>query len=153
MARQKEKVYQYDKNGKFIKEWESQTEVRNKYYSDAIGKYPIFRKDSKGSKITSKNISILPDETLISSERIGRIGVMEFLKRYNNPYINRSIRSGKYAKSRINVYDLDNNKIAEFKDIDIASKITGEPYNTIYNRVSTKTYANNGLRYEAITTK
>ena len=150
MGKEKVKVYQYNKDGKFIKEWDSQTELRSKYYSKNKGKYPIFRKDFRPKDLVEFNISILPDETLVSDEKIGRIGILKFIKRYENSYINRQARSGKYSDNRINIYDLDNNKIAEFKDIDICSKLTGQTYNKVYNKLCRGVHGHDGLRYEAI---
>jgi hypothetical protein len=150
MARLKEKVYQYDQEGKFIKEWSSQSSVRAYYYSDKRGKYPIFRNDLKGAARLRSGLSFLPDGTIVTRKKIGKTGVMIYMRRYNNPYVERCLRHSEHVDSIIEVYNLDNEKIAEFKDVDIASKMTGRSYSSIHSKVNSESHGRDGLKYKLI---
>lgn len=121
MPRAKQKVYQYNSNGKFLKEFESQSEVRKIYFSEVKGKRPIMR---------NGKYEILPDNTVISHLRLGREIVKNIIKYNNNPYLNIG-----YKNDPIKVLNLNKKVIARFASINIASKLTNISMNTIYSQV------------------
>ncbi len=122
-GRTKQKVYQYNLFGKFIQTYESISRLRSVYFSDDNGKRPIFT--------GNKNYRILDDNTIISTKKLGRMGIREVIKRENSPYLN----LGQNIKE-IEVYNLNNVLVATFASAYIASKITNIPYGTIENRVN-----------------
>ena len=65
------KVYQYDKNFKYLRSYESQSEIFNKYFD---GK--------KGELFHNKEYRELPDGTFVSDYRIGRAGLNYWSKIY-----------------------------------------------------------------------
>ena len=120
-GRKKLKIYQYNLSGKFIQTYESISRLRQVYFSDDNGKRPIFR---------NKNYAVLSDNTIISTNKIGREGVREIIKRINNPYLTLGNKI-----QEIEVYNLDSIKIATFASINIASKITNISNTTLHHRL------------------
>jgi hypothetical protein len=124
-GRTKQKVYQYEYNtyGKFIKSYDSISEVRRIYFFKDSGKRPLLANNT--------SYKILSDNTIISKERIGREGVVNIIKRENNKYIN----LGNLIKP-VKVYNLDNKLIAEFISPTLTSKIMNIPLPTLYHKLN-----------------
>ena len=74
-GRPKQKVYQYDSKGKYIKTWECKRDVIREYYPNDKGIRPLL--DRNITEVLKK------DNTVISLSKIGRVGTLEFLKRKN----------------------------------------------------------------------
>jgi hypothetical protein len=119
------KTYQYTTEGVFLQEYASESEVRSKYYSERKGKKPLFTRITNYTKI---EYHLLPDNTYLFKERIGRVGVRSFNKRLNDEFIKLS----SYNKA-VKVYNLDNKEIARFVNMTIASKMTNIPIGTIHH--------------------
>jgi hypothetical protein len=129
-GRPKQKRYQYDESGKFIKVYESEADCRKEYYNYSKGKYPFFR---KSKEVFSLDYHILPDNTFLFKERVGRDGVRELKKRLTDDFINL-----KEDKPLIRCLNRDNKVIATFKDIYIANKLTKIPVGIIYHSLNRK---------------
>lgn len=118
-GREKQKVYEYSKKGKYLKTHESMSEFATLYgYSKnifAVGRY--------------NGIIELDHGRIASLDRIGRVGVLEFQKRKASPYVGKgkNIAEGRlWSEGRdgeIEVYDLDGDKIATFKNLFVAKKM------------------------------
>lgn len=121
-GREKIKIFEYSKDGKFLKEYESISELRNKYFSNDRGKRPLIRKNE---------YSTLPNGNYISTYRLGRDKIEFLNRRSKSKFINI-----KKSNSIIECYNLDNIKIATFVDINIASKLTNIPLTTIYHQLN-----------------
>ena len=124
-GRPKNRVYQYDKDGMFLQTFECENDIRKKYYQTDKGKRPLFTNTTKYVNI---KYHILPDETLLFKERIGRTGVKEFNKRLNDEFLKLSTKN-----KTVRVFNLDNKEIARFINMNIASKMTGIPIGTIHH--------------------
>jgi hypothetical protein len=127
-GRPKVKRFEYDSNGKYIKEYDCENDVRKSHYPNDIGKRPLFT-----NKQLIHNYHILPNGNFVTKERIGRKGIIEIQKRLNNDFI-----KIKNNDKNINVYNLDNKIIATFANIQIASKLSNIPIGTIHHQLNTK---------------
>lgn len=121
-GRPKQEVFQYDADGKYIRKYNSQSEVREKYFSDDLGKRPLFNVVTPYQE--------MPDGTYIAPYRIGRDKLREAIRLYNCPYCKKHV-----AHRPVYVYNLIGEKIAEFSNIRVASLMTGIDYATITHRV------------------
>ena len=110
------KCYHYEANGDYLGEFKSIEMARQMYYSCHAGKYPMF--------VKHENIHIFPDQSIVSKRRIGRDAVVRFLKFENNPF-----RSS--DRSKIEIFDIEFNKIAEFSNKKTCSILTGLTMNQI----------------------
>lgn len=124
-GREKVKCYEYSQTGKYLCEYESIQEVRAKYYKNDIGKRPLFRDDSGYFKT--------PVNTFIANHRIGRHKLMQLEKIKNCPFC--TYRNGVQDKP-FEVFNLKNEKVAEFKDIHTASLLLNISYKTIWCRLN-----------------
>tara|TARA_R110000744_G_scaffold344063_3_gene449310 strand:+ start:92 stop:529 length:438 start_codon:yes stop_codon:yes gene_type:complete len=140
-GRPKQKVYQYDSKGKYIKTWDCKRDVIREYYPNDKGLRPLL---SRNPTETLKR-----DSTVISLSKIGRIGTLEFLKRKNNPYVDRSAGGGAVSDKGVEVYNLDNDMIASFKDWDIASKMMKIGKGSLWGKIQeTSGFDTNGLLFK-----
>lgn len=120
----KQKQYQYSKDGKFLKEYESLSSVNEKY------------KLTKGNFYSGRNYRRMDDNTWICSERLGRNAIIKLERIYNCPFCSKKDRSS--MKKPLEVYNLLGEKIAEFSSGYIFNKMTGLPLGTISNRANSK---------------
>ena len=105
----KQKIYQYDTNGKFLKTYESKSELLKSYSM------------TKGNLFGGKEYRRLPDNTYVTFKRIGRDRIVNLVRIDNCPYCHKSD-----PRSRtVEVYNLRNEKIAEFDSISTCAKMTG----------------------------
>lgn len=111
-GRAKEKCYQYNKEGKFLKEWESQSSLVNSYNITKGNFY-----NTKGYKVLSDNTYVFPNRS--SKRNIARIHKIENCKFCNIKPDSR--------QRVVEVYNLLNEKIAEFTSLAALEKLTGIP--------------------------
>ncbi len=112
------KLYQYDEKGAFIRAYETQMEVFNKYYD---GK--------KGELFLGKDFRELPDGTYICTYQIGRKLVKEIK-------IDKNIFCSKRIDDKpVSVYNLRGEKIATFANIRACTEMVKLDYTTIQNRL------------------
>jgi hypothetical protein len=137
-GRPKQRVFQYNENGKFLKYWDCKNDFRKEYFPADIGIRPLF---------TEGDIMVMEDNTIASISRIGRVGVKAFLKRYRSPYVDRKWLHGTFDNKKVVAYNLDNEKIAEFKDWDFACKLMNISRNTLNSRIRNgSTHGRDGLK-------
>lgn len=129
-GRPKQKSYQYDSNGKFIREFESIKEVQNIFYPNTKGIKNVFLNYTGNRKYERESI-LLTSGDLLTKTRIGRDAVKKEIKKIKSPFTNVS-----NSEKVIEVYNLDNQKIAEFKGFYVLTKMikTISPA-TIYNQL------------------
>lgn len=132
-GRPKNKVYHYTEDGKFIKVFNCENDVKREYYPNT--NRPLFvrqssNKDGKKYYYNYETIQLL-DNTIISKIRIGREGVRDFIKKSKSPFTN--IQDNERI---IEAYNLDNKVIATFKGLHVASKMTNIPASTIHHQVT-----------------
>ena len=117
------KLFQYDVNCKYLKSFDSLTDVRSHYFNDA--KYPLFV-DSQ------KEIEKLPDSTIICKYRIGRDNLLKLLNRINNPFI---IKDDRTNNNEIEILNIDKVVIATFYNVSIAAKMLGICSSNIHSMI------------------
>lgn len=128
------KLYQYDAEFKYLRSYETQSEVFDKYYD---GK--------KGELFRGKEYKELPDGTYIAAYRIGRTGLAYWTRVYNCVYCSKNITDKPFS-----AYNHEGNKVASFANSRVFTAMTGIPSTTVVNALTTlkgKT-AHNGLVYK-----
>lgn len=130
-GRPKQKRYQYDRNGRFIREFESESDCRREYYSNITGKYPMFNRN--GVKF-DREYHILPDDTFLFKERVGRVGVRDLKRRLDS----KEFLNINFKEPRIKCLNLDNKVVATFANINIAHKMTNIPIGTIWHSLKAR---------------
>jgi hypothetical protein len=114
------KIFQYSNEGKYIKTFNSISEIHREYFNDS--KYPFF--------VGVQNIlEKLPDNTIICKERLGRDKIKAILRRLSNPFILKDDRSN---SNEIEVLNVDKIVIATFFNISMASKLLNISANSIH---------------------
>ena len=124
-GRKRQKVYQYDKEGKFIRSYETIADARKEFYNDVNGVYPMFRDGA--------DYHILPDDTVLVKERIGREGIVHMLNVINNPLV--------YEEDDVKpftIYNISGEPVASFINIKAATVLTDMTYQQIYNHLNYK---------------
>lgn len=112
------KTYQYDKDGKRLKVFNSMQEVRDKYYKGA--KYPMFK------SIKDPTMHKLPDGTFLFKSPTYRNEIKNKIRRFNNNLI-----VGENKHKPIEVINIDGVKVAEFYNESMASKLMSISRNKI----------------------
>jgi len=125
-GRERIKVYQYDHNGKYIRSYETIAEARDDHYADVNGVYPMFRDNA--------TYHLLPNNTILFKERTYRDQVVRTLRRIANPLV---IKNDKDIKPFV-VYNIDNEPIATFVNINTAVILTGMSYASIMSMLTKK---------------
>ena len=118
-GRKKIGIYHYTEKGKFIRSYDSCSELREIWYDGT--KFPLFTK----SNIYHR----LPNGDLIFKERVGRQKVIFYHEVDINIYTNRSNTLG--VNKPVACYDLLGREIGRFRNIVDASTMTGYNYGTI----------------------
>lgn len=113
------KIYQYDKDFKYMRSYESQVEIFNKYYD---GK--------KGELFRNKEYKELPDGTYVATYRIGRDGLKYWSKIYNSVYCSKNITDKPFS-----AYNYLGEKVATFANVRVYSAITNQNSNIIQCRL------------------
>lgn len=121
-GKEKIKIYHYDKNGKFLKEFDSIASLRKTYFSEDKGKRPLLV-----NRRSVYNYDILPDGTFYANWRIGRERLLKYEKIINSKYCFNNTTTDK----KVAVYNLLGEKIAVCANIYLTSLLTKEPYSTI----------------------
>jgi len=142
-GRAKQKVYQYAADGRYIQSWSSVSLLTRAYYPKDISMRPLFA--------TNEIRQMSEDSTVVSRTRIGKAGVINFLKRKSNPYVDRHKGGGFISGKPVEVYDLDDKLIASFSDADIAAKMLKMSASLIYSRFHTPPrHGRDGLMFKLI---
>ena len=125
-GREKIRCYKYDKTGKYIQKYDAISEVRNEYYNEIAGKFPLFRNND--------NIHLLPDDTVLFKARVGKSNAVKGWHIMHNPLK----LSKRDLGQAVEMYNIDDVKIAEFKSIGIASKLLGIQDSLIRSKLNRK---------------
>lgn len=130
MGKPKKQVFEYDKDGVFIKKYESLTELRNEYYSEDVGVRPIFNK-----KILGFDFHITPKNTIILSDRPYRENIKFLYRVYSSELCNTN--KNKNSNKPIQMFNLKNEFIAEFSNMVMAKILLKDKFNfaTIYSQL------------------
>lgn len=120
-GRLKQKQYQYSKEGKFLREFESLSEVVG-YYN--LKKGLFYQNEDK--------VKRMDDNTWICQNRIGREAIVKLEKIYNCPYCT----SDWSTQKPIEIYNLLGKKLAEFNSFATFEKMTGIPRTTALCRAN-----------------
>lgn len=116
--RSKQKVFLYGKTGCFIREFQSETDASVYYYNN---KRALFQYNSH---------HLISDSCILLKERIGRDAVKKLFRKINSPFI--TTRSD---DKLIECLNLNNEVIATYKGLHIASLLSNVPKPTIFNQL------------------
>ena len=124
-GREKIKVYEYSINGKFIKKYETMTEMFNVHYNGK--KRPLF--EDKKYNTHLGNCHKLPNGNFLSYEKLGRDKICRI-----NTIANSSISNLRYNENdkEFGLFDLRNRCLAKFNNVTIASTLLNIPNSLIY---------------------
>jgi hypothetical protein len=120
-GRPKIEVYQYDKDGKFIKRWDCINDVRQVYYEGT--RHPMF--------LQNRPYHVLPDETMLVKERIGRKEVFRLYERINNPLV-----VPEHKLKPVEILNIDGHVVAAFANIKVLLTLTDIKPATVYNHLT-----------------
>ena len=131
-GRDRIEAFEYDSSAsnryRFIQKFNSLSEVKSKYYSDVIGNYPLFRNNDE--------YHVLPNGNILTKDRTGRKGIARILAFERSPYVN--MRINKFDDKKVECFNLLGEKMCEFKNVSVASKVTGMSISLIYSRLKMK---------------
>jgi hypothetical protein len=116
-GRPKKRVYEYDRNGKFLRTYDSQQEVFDAYYEGK--KRPLIRE--------GKEFAVTPAGTYVSNYRIGR----EKLRVLNRIENSKYVAQANEKRVPEDCYNLAGERIASFRSVCMASRLTGISLKTI----------------------
>ena len=119
----KQKQYQYNPDGSFVRDYESKSKVCDEYGL------------KKGNFYNSLNYRKLSDGTYIVPKRVGRQAIVKIHKIENCKFCNTN--TTKRSKP-VEVYNLLGEKLAEFTNIGIMEKMTNLDGATIHNQANSK---------------
>lgn len=126
-GRAKQPTYQYSAEGKFLKKWESQADVRAYYFKSDTSKRPFYYNSKEGKY--NAQYQQLPDGTYISNYKIGRDNLLKQLRVDNCIFCKHDVR-----EKVIEVFNLLNEKVAEFSSLKVANLLTGVDEATLHSR-------------------
>lgn len=138
MGRANKLVFEYNLEGKYIRRWNSENDFRNNYYSDDLGKRPIFVDEIKGFKY-----HITHNETIALLERPGRDFIKLMVRIYKSDLCN--FYENKGSEKPIQMFNLKDELLAEFGSIVIAEKLTNIPRETIGSQLKRGNKKTKGL--------
>lgn len=124
-GREKIKVYQFDLKNRKQKTWDCMQEVKDFYYNGR--KYPMF--------VINPDYHKLPDGTYVTKKKFNRKELESLIKKTESVYVCLLKENKKTQNNELEVFNLNNEKIAEFKNIKIAAKLTNVPYGTIQSQL------------------
>ncbi len=127
-GRPKVKCYEYNPDGMYLQEYESIAEVRDKYFPEDKGIRPLF-------KTGTKDYFKLDNGNFIANYKIGKENLRRLERVRNCVYCN---NNGNIKDKQIEVFNLKGEKIAEFKNVYIASRICNIPHSTLSQRLNPK---------------
>ena len=139
MGRPNKFVYEYDFNGKYLRKWNSENDFRKHYYTDDIGKRPLFVDDVKGIYY-----HITHNDTIALAERPGRDFILFMLRVHNSELCN--FKNTESSSMPILMFNLRDEQLAEFSNLRIAEFLLNIPRETIYSQLSRGNKKTNGLK-------
>jgi hypothetical protein len=121
-------LYQYSSEGKYLKCFNSCSELRAVYYSDIAGKFPLMR----GKRWELFEYEQLPDGTFYSTYRLGKKNLLRCERIFKSKFCVNTSSSDK----EVEVFNLNHEKIGEFKNKYIADLLTGISHNKISHDIN-----------------
>ena len=115
------KIHQYDFKNNIQKTWDSLQEINDCYYNGI--KYSLFVKGNIYHK--------LPDNTYITKKLYKAHDLNKLITTSESIYVKLSKETKRTKNKEIEVFNLNNEKIAEFKNVRIAAELTSIPSRTI----------------------
>lgn len=137
----KQKVYQYDLEGKFIKTFESIKELQITLFPGVKGIKNPFLSYNNGKKYVKSQVLI--NNNILSLNKIGKSQVIKEFKKVNSPYIS-SVKDNK----TVQCLNLNNEIIAEFKNAHFASLLTGIDRTTIFHQLKSGKFSKKDLFFK-----
>lgn len=125
-GRPKIKVYEYQKDGKFVKAYDCINDARREYWPNDRGQRPLFKNGTYVYDFVK-----LPNGNILLQNRMYRDHIKKMIKRSESPWIDES-NDNRY----IQVLNMDGEQIATFKNIRIAGKMTNISDKTIYQSLN-----------------
>lgn len=119
-GRPKTPMYEYTREGNFVKKYESKQEVFDLYYEGK--KRPL-------CNARKFNFAELPNDNLLFEKRIYRDDIVNLLKALSSKFVTNE------KSEPIAAYNLLGEKVASFRSLYMASLITGIPISTIRNHL------------------
>ena len=145
LCKKPKKIYEYNKNGKFIKEYSSLNEANEN--SD------LFPKNKKSTNWSLDNnwkglkFKKTPLDTYLFYNRIGRVGVLSLIKKINSKYNLGDKRLNKIKP--VVMYNLDGEIIAIFRNSGIGDKIMKNmTERSVSQKINNKCSSKNGDNYK-----
>ena len=123
-GREKQRLFLYDSNGKYLRQYNSHSELRNDYFPNEENKRPLFN----SKKWKHFKYDVLEDGCFYSNYRIGRENLLKFERITNSKFC---FNNAKHDKP-VEVFNLMHEKIGEFKSLYFAHLLTGEPLSNIH---------------------
>ncbi|MCE4064318.1 hypothetical protein LXM63_04375 [Chryseobacterium gleum] len=124
MGRPNKYVFEYDFNGKYIRKWNSESDFRKHYYTEDIGKRPLFIDSVNGI-----HYHITHHDTIALVERPGRDFILFMLRVHNSPLCN--FKNNEGSSRPIQMFNLKDELLAEFSSLRIAEYLLNIPRGTI----------------------
>lgn len=121
-GRPKIPVFQYNKDGRFIQKWNCMNDVRREYYGEA--QQPMF--------VQNRPYHVLPDNTMLVKERVGRKEIFRLYERINNPLI-----VPEHRLKPLEILNIDGDVVAAFANIKVLLTLTNIKPSTVYNHLNT----------------
>lgn len=138
MGRPNKFVFEYDFNGKYLRKWNSESDFRKHYYTDDLGKRPLFKESIRGIYY-----HITHNDTIALIERPGRDFILFMLRVHNSLLCN--FNNNEYSSRPIQMFNLKDELLAEFSNFRIAEYLLNIPRGTIYSQLQRGSKKTKGL--------
>ena len=142
---EKQKLYLYNADGAFNKEYESKASFLRDCFPNDKSKRPLFR-EQNGFR-SKNNYEKLFNGNFIASWKIGRENIRKFETIANCPFCQKQNKD-----KVIIVYNMLNEEIAKFKNLDTATRLSGIDRCTIHSQCNrsknVKIITKTGLRFK-----
>ena len=130
MGREKIKIYEYTKEGNYIRMYSDMSECRKLCFSEIKGKVPILRFKNLGIKY-----GFTKDDNFLFKQRVNRDDVVFLNRVIESEYCSNIITKDQKI---VQVYNLERILLLEARNINVLSKITNINKSTIYRQLNYK---------------
>lgn len=128
MGRPKKFVFEYDLKGKYLRKWDSENDFRKHYYTEDLGKRPLFVDEVKGICY-----HVTHNDTIALIERPGRDFILFMLRVHNSVLCN--FKKNKGSSRPIQMFNLKDELLAEFSSLRIAEHLLNISRETISDQL------------------
>ena len=130
MGREKIKIYEYAKEGNYIRMYSDMSECRKLCFSEIKGKVPILRFKNLGIEY-----GITKNNNFLFKQRVNRDDIVFLNRVIESEYCSKMITRD---QKLIQVYNLERILLLEARNINVLSKITNINKSTIYSQLNYK---------------